>query len=538
MRGWVNRAFPLVALLLLLGRNVMCEETRTVKVGFPPIPGIFFYDNNGNRAGYYYEIIDHIAKARNWKLEFTDAPWNECLSLLSTGDIDLLGYTSRNPSQERLFTSNHETVTTSWVTILLKKGLAYKGIEDLKLQSIALVKGLNETTEFVQWMQSSDILMIPYYSDNSEQQIDLFKSGKTNAILLSSNLAGPLLKTNKFTDSGIIFNAESHGFSVREGKNQDLLDGIDEGLRNLKLENPAFLARLETKYLDLPEEYSIPMWLIIVVAALLVTSVIAAFFVLILQQQVRKHTAEIRMQKEKLEKKTTEVENANKELEAFAYSASHDLRAPVRAMSGFTALLIKENAGKLDEESSHFLTRIQESIVKMQSIIDALLQLSQVTRKALQFSPVDLSAIVRKISAELQEQHGKSRVATFIITEGLKAEGDGDLLKIALENILGNAWKYTGTCEKTIIEFGSHSESGIREYYIRDNGVGFDMAFVGKLFTPFQRLHTDLEFPGTGVGLATVKRIIERHEGKVWIESELGKGTIVRFTLGGFRSAV
>lgn len=525
-------AFPVVIALLLLSGTIASASGRTVRVGFPPIPGISFYDKNGRRTGYYYELLERIAKTRDWDLEYRDAPWHQCLSLLSTGEIDILVFTGKSPGQEQLFNSSRETVTTTWITVLLQKDLAYKEINDLQRMTIALVKGLDETSEFIQWMQSADIIMVPLYSNDSEQQIRLFESGKAKAILVPSNLAAILLKTGKYLDSRIIFDAESRGFSVRKGTNQDLLDAIDETLRDIKAYDSAYLEGLEAKYLSLPDaEYIMPIWLKILIVSLLAAGFIAVLFIVTLQHQVNKHTKEIRSQRDKLQEKTIEVEKANKELESFSYSVSHDLRAPLRALAGFSSLLMTESKGKMNAQCDHYLLRIQDSTIKMQKLIDDILHLSRMTRKELQRSVVDLSAIANAIAAELREREGSTRSVSFVIAERLTAMGDGELLGIAIENLLNNAWKFSKPRQEAVIEFGASEESGTTVYFIRDNGVGFDMAYADKLFTPFQRLHSEQEFPGTGIGLATIKRVIERHGGKVWIESELGKGTTVRFTL-------
>jgi PAS domain S-box-containing protein len=230
--------------------------------------------------------------------------------------------------------------------------------------------------------------------------------------------------------------------------------------------------------------------------------------------------------------RTAQLEAANRELEAFAYSVSHDLRAPLRAMDGFSGVLLSSQRARLDEQGQHYLDRIQEAACRMGLLIDDLLKLSRVSRGALERTRVDLGALAGEIAAELRARD-PLRQAEFAIEEGMIVEGDARLLRIALENLLGNAWKFTGPRPAARIEVGAMEDDGDRVYHVRDNGVGFDMAYASKLFAPFQRLHGMQEFPGTGIGLATVQRIVARHGGRVWARAEVSGGATFSFTLGG-----
>jgi signal transduction histidine kinase len=225
-----------------------------------------------------------------------------------------------------------------------------------------------------------------------------------------------------------------------------------------------------------------------------------------------------------------QLKAANKELEAFSYSVSHDLRAPLRYIDGFSHALLEEYADKLDAQGKDYLRRVRESAQRMAALVDDLLRLSRVTRTEMRHERVDLSDLARDIASELQETQPERR-AEFIIAPGIVVEGDGRLLRVVLENLLGNAWKFTQRCPGTRIEFGETQHESGRANVVRDNGAGFDMAYADKLFAPFQRLHTVEEFPGTGIGLATVQRIIHRHGGHVWAESKVGTGAAFYFTL-------
>ncbi len=233
---------------------------------------------------------------------------------------------------------------------------------------------------------------------------------------------------------------------------------------------------------------------------------------------------------EELIKSNLQLEAANKELEAFSYSVSHDLRAPLRTIDGFSLALLEDYGNQLPAEAQGYLTRVRNAAQHMAELIDDLLNLSRVTRSVMKSAPTDLSRLAQGIVTELRQTH-KERSVNFDIAPNLKVQGDPNLLQVVLENLLNNAWKFTSKQEQARIEFGSKTENGETIYFIRDNGAGFDMAYAGKLFGAFQRLHTMTEFPGTGVGLATVQRIIQRHGGRVWAEAAKDQGATFFFTL-------
>jgi PAS domain S-box-containing protein len=234
---------------------------------------------------------------------------------------------------------------------------------------------------------------------------------------------------------------------------------------------------------------------------------------------------------EELKRNRDELAAANKELESFAYSVSHDLRAPLRSIDGFSRILLEDYATKLDEDGRDSLNRIRAATQRMAQLIDDLLNLSRVTRAEMQRERVDLSALAREVAAALRQQE-PHRTVEFLAAGGVVVEGDPHLLRVALENLLGNAWKFTGRREGARIEFGTVEQDGQISYFVRDNGAGFDAAYVGKLFGAFQRLHSSTEFPGTGIGLATVQRIVHRHGGRVWADGAVDKGATFYFNLG------
>jgi signal transduction histidine kinase len=246
------------------------------------------------------------------------------------------------------------------------------------------------------------------------------------------------------------------------------------------------------------------------------------------ERQTRQLNAEL---ERRVAERTAQLEVANKEMESFAYSVSHDLRAPLRAIDGFSDMLAAESGDQLDENGRHYLDRIQAACDRMGQLIEDLLNLSRVSRGELRHSRVNLSQLARQTISALQ-QHDPQRLVRVNIVEDCIVRGDYQLLQLMLENLLDNAWKFTAKTSNAHVAFGcNNGESEAQVFYVRDNGVGFDMKYSDKLFGAFQRLHAAQEFPGTGIGLATVQRIIHRHGGRIWVKAAVNEGATFYFTL-------
>lgn len=250
--------------------------------------------------------------------------------------------------------------------------------------------------------------------------------------------------------------------------------------------------------------------------------------------QIHKNEADLRNARDQLEQRvqerTAELAAANKELEAFSYSVSHDLRAPLRSIDGFSQALLEDCGDTLDANGKNHLQRVRAATQRMSQLIDDLLDLSRLTRAEMHRERVDLTALARSITEELRKRDPLRQVE-FSIGEHLVAEADSRLLRVVMENLLGNAWKYTSNHDHARIEFGGAKTNGLSTFFVRDDGAGFDPRYADRLFGAFQRLHASTEFPGTGIGLATVQRVVHRHGGQVWAEGAVGQGATFYFTL-------
>ncbi|MEO8604138.1 MAG: ATP-binding protein [bacterium] len=234
--------------------------------------------------------------------------------------------------------------------------------------------------------------------------------------------------------------------------------------------------------------------------------------------------------------RTADLTATNRELGAFAHSVSHDLRAPLRAIDAFSQALLEDYGGVLDAHGQDFLRRVRANAGRMGQLIDDLVELSKLTRSELRFEPVDLSDTARSIASDLQRAQ-PTRQVTFDIQSGVTARGDPHLLRVLLENLLGNAWKYTSRQTRARISFGTADQNGDVAFFVRDDGCGFNLAHADKLFRPFQRLHTVDEYEGAGVGLASAQRVVHRHGGRIWADSTPAQGSTFSFTLGDCREA-
>jgi two-component system, NtrC family, sensor kinase len=253
----------------------------------------------------------------------------------------------------------------------------------------------------------------------------------------------------------------------------------------------------------------------------------------LIREKLLRHEMEARASRELAEARAIlveELQRKNQELEAFSYSVSHDLRAPLRSIDGFSQALLEDYSNCLDQTGQKYLQRVRSAAQRMGHLIDDLLKLSKIGRSALKRQPVNLSVLAQSIAADLQRT-SPDRNAQFLIADEIMGYGDMGLLRIVLENLIGNAWKFTSSSMMPVIEFGNQIQDNETVYFVRDNGAGFNMNYVNKLFTPFQRLHSEAEFSGTGIGLATVQRIIARHGGRVWADGSIHQGATFFWTL-------
>ncbi len=528
-RFW-SASIMLLAFFLIADAGLFAEST-IVRVGFSEVPGIYSVDAAGKRAGYFHDLLMLIAGRLGWEIQYTDASRENSIRLLYSGEIDLLGYVARDMENNALFDYSSEAVIAGWSTVLVHAPSGYSRLENLKGMTVALVRGMSESDDFLRLIQGAGISIVPLYADDISAQLKLFGSAKAEAIVVSSNLIPIMLKEGGFIHTGLVFAPHACSFAVKKGSNSDLLTAIDLELHKIKSESPQVLEALAATYLDPPRKTEFPAWIWIALLVLASLAGVFSFFAVSLRFQVRKQTAILQRQKDELTAQASRMEEVNRELEAFSYSVSHDLRAPLRSIQGYSKIILEDYSAGFDEECSRLFTVIGEAAGKMSKLIEGLLKFSHLSVESADFSLQDMRDLVKAVFADMTSPETRGRI-DFRLEAMAPAWMDPVLMRQAWTNLISNAIKYSSKVPKALIEAGSEEVEGQVEYYIRDNGCGFDMRYYDKLFRAFQRMHDSRDFEGTGLGLALVKRIITRHGGRIWAVGEAGKGATFRFTLG------
>jgi len=572
------------------GRHSVEPDAITI-ASEPDYPPYSMVDKNGHASGFSVDLFKAAAKAVGLEVKIKVGVWSKIKQDLAEGKIDALPLVGRTPEREQLYDFTLPYLSLHGAVFVREGAAGINSLEDLKTKEIVVMKGDN-AEEYVRRDKISNNI---FTTNTFEEAFNELAAGKYDAVITQRVMGLELLKkagieSVKPLDLQLPKFRQDFCFAVQKGNNK-LLSRLNEGLSivianktyediRLKWFGPAIKEKISIKDILKIIIYSvIPLLIIISCIAIIVlrrevkrqTSDLmkeigerkkseealreneAELRNLSgrLEDQVAERTAELQEKVQKLAKSqqamlymvedlnrmTSELkeerrklELSNKELEAFSYSVSHDLRAPLRSINGFSQALLDYYHAGLDDKGKDYLARVCKAAQNMGRLIDDILKLSRLSRAEFRRQEIDLSATVESICEEYRKDNHERAVET-VIQEGITVYGDLQLMKIALVNLIDNAWKFTCKNENGRIEFGATAMGGEKVFFVRDNGVGFNMAYVEKLFGAFQRLHSFEEFPGTGIGLAIVKRIINRHGGHIRAESELQKGATFYFTL-------
>ena len=519
-----------------------------------------FVNQNGDPDGFSVDLIKAVAEEMGLALKIHVDTWDPARNALKDGYIDVLPMMAYSKERDEQFDFSVPHTIAYDAFFTRKDAGKIRSLDDLRGKKIIVMKGDQAHDYLLSTGTIGPEQLI--FINSLPDALRLLSSGKGDAALMPKLVGLIVVKNLKLSNlelSPIVIEAYNRPFSfaVTEG-NQPLLERLSQGLSIVKtsdqysniykkwfgaLEPPGLSLKTVLKYIGV----IILVFMVIGTVLLLWSFSLrrqVAFRTRSLEEEIseRKQAEEALRESEgkyrelsveleqRVQKRTDQLEGANKELESFAYSVSHDLRAPLRGIDGFSQVLLEDYEEKLDEEGKDYLGRIRSGTQRMGHLIDDLLRLSRLTRSEMRHEPVNLSTLAEKVSVALRES-GSERKVTFDITPNLKAHGDRYLLGVAIENLFSNAWKFSSSHDQARIEFGVEKLEGKNAYFIRDDGVGFDMAYADKLFGAFQRLHGTTEFPGSGIGLATVQRIIHRHGGHIWAESKVGEGATFYFTL-------
>ena len=519
-----------------------------------------FVNQSGDPDGFSVDLIKAVAEEMGLALKIHVDTWDPARNALKDGHIDVLPMMAYSKERDEQFDFSVPHTIAYDAFFTRKDAGRIRSLDDLRGKKIIVMKGDQAHDYLLSTGTIGPEQLI--FINSLPDALRLLSSGKGDAALMPKLVGLIVVKNLKLSNlelSPIVIEAYNRPFSfaVTEG-NQPLLERLSQGLSIVKtsdqysniykkwfgaLEPPGLSLKTVLKYIGV----IILVFMVIGTVLLLWSFSLrrqVAFRTRSLEEEIseRKQAEEALRESEgkyrelsveleqRVQKRTDQLEGANKELESFAYSVSHDLRAPLRGIDGFSQVLLEDYEEKLDEEGKDYLGRIRSGTQRMGHLIDDLLRLSRLTRSEMRHEPVNLSTLAENVSVALRES-GSERKVTFDITPNLKAHGDRYLLGVAIENLFSNAWKFSSGHDQARIEFGVEKLEGKNAYFIRDDGVGFDMAYADKLFGAFQRLHGTTEFPGSGIGLATVQRIIHRHGGQIWAESKVGEGATFYFTL-------
>ena len=563
--------------LLILRKWIPVKTVLEAKTGFPGIPlskeekewlnnhndirlaidpdfaPVEFVDHKGKHAGISADYTKLLNSRLGINMEIVpDLTWSQAIELAKEGEIDV--FAAITPTVDRKKYLNFTDPYFNYpIVIFTQESYPFiGGLGSLSGEKVAVVRSY--LTHEVLAVNYPDIDL--HIVNSIREGLESVSVGAVDAFVGDTATSSFAIRKYNFINLKIAAptDIKSPGLSFAVRKDWTLFTGIlDKAFDSIP---PEKHLSINKKWIDIEVEQFPQYWIWIAESAAILL-IVFVFLSSILRYQVRRRTAEISLKNEELQKeavfrkkieeelqlhrdhleelvdeRTNQLKAANNELELFCYSVSHDLRAPLRSINGFCQILIEDYGKSLNSEAIEYLTRMHNSANHMDHLIDDLLILARVSRCELKSDTIDLSTIARE-STEMIQQNYPNRKVDCEIKNDLTTKGDIELMRTVIENLFDNAWKYTALTKKAKIEFGAEKKGEQQIFYVRDNGAGFDMKYAEQLFDPFKRLHTTEEYPGTGIGLASVQRIIQRHGGKVWAKSENNKGATFYFSVPG-----
>ena len=539
-------------LLLLLRFGLLfllplCVNARTVRVGvFQAAPLVLVKDDKPD--GLFIDLVKYFSQTLDWEVQYVVGSWSELLAKLEKGEIDLLPAVGFTEERLAVYDFSKNPVYVDSGVLFASKKLTLHTVFDLAGKRVAGVGGSIFTAGFVDYLKSFHISCDIILTRDNREVMAAIASGSVDAGVCIYSLGNELAKEYSIPITPISFSPIALEFAVPKGRNGDLIADIDRLMEAMIDDPESHYSRFFRKWTMKSASPQLPAWLLWGSLGLVAFALILVVWIISLNRQValktkslrveiseRKHAEEeVRRLNADLEarvaERTEQLQNANSEMETFTYSVAHDLRSPLRAISGFSQLLAERYADSIDQEGSRLLTRVIYNTNRMDQLITGILALSKATHGVLVFEVVDMKALAEAVYGDIASPQVKKDFV-FSVSPLPSCLGDQTLLRQVWANLLGNAIKYTMPAAERRIEVSGRDDGDMNIYSVKDTGVGFDSQYSAKLFSAFQRLHKEGEFEGTGVGLSVVARIIRRHGGKVWAEGEVGKGAAFFFTV-------
>jgi len=522
-------------------------KARPVRVGiFQAAPLVLIKDDKP--GGLFIDLVEHFSRTLEWQIQYVPGTWGELLKSLESGDIDLLPAVGLTDERLAIYDFSKNPVYIDSGVLFASKKLTLHTVFDLEGKRVAAVKGSIFTTGFIEYMKSFDIRCEIILTGDNREVMEAIARGDADAGVCIYSLGNELAREYSIPITPISFSPIALEFAVPKGRNADLLAGIDQEMATMIGDSDSFYSRAFLKWTTSPEAARLPAWLLWSSVGIIAFALFLGVWIISLNRQVAMKTKslleeiserkqaedEVRRLNADLEnrvaERTGQLRSANGELEAFTYSVAHDLRSPLRAIKGHSKILTEKHSGSLGAEGQWMLGRVRDSAEKMDQLITGILALSHATSGNMEFECVDMGALAKTAYADIATAQVQESFS-FSVSPLPNCFGDPTLLGQVWANLIGNAIKYTQPQTERRIEIEGSTLEGMSIYSIRDTGVGFDSHYSARLFSLFQRLHSDEDFEGTGVGLSIVARIVSRHGGKAWAEGEVGRGAKFSFSI-------
>lgn len=528
-----------VLLWLLLVVSPLGAQTQ-VRVGLYQNSPKVDYTANGVPQGIFVDILEAIARREGWSLQYVPGTFAQGMARLAAGEIDLMPDVALTAGREKAYAFHDEPVLSSWNQVYARRGSGIRSLLDLNGKQVAVLAGSTQQDFFLQMADDFSVKVKLVTLPDYPAAFAAVAAGSADAVVTNPYFGVRHAAHVGLEDTAIIFKPSGLYFAARGSGDPDLLATIDRNLRALKNDPSSVYYGSMRQWTGHAPASVVPPWLkwgLLGAALLLAASLLwaatlrrTAARLRASEQRQRELAAEVGQVLGRLQARTADLQRANDELQTFSYSVSHDLRAPLATIAGFSGKLLVLNESRLDAGSLAMLRRVLAAARRMGELIDDLLALSQVSQQEIQLQDIDLSALATEIVDDLRQAQPERQVEVSI-APGMLLHGDPSLVRIALENLIGNAWKFTSGTGAARIEIGMDGHEGVPACCVRDNGAGFDMHYADKLFAPFQRLHSEAQFAGSGIGLSIVQRIVARHGGRVWALSRPGEGAAFFFSL-------